>query len=91
MRVEPHPDLVLGDEMRLALHLGVRAEPIVVRARVERDDRESGYVLVFCGQDADARSELERAAPLLPVVEMPDGDGQESGLVVSEILGRAAA
>ena len=49
MRVDPHPDLRVGEQLRLALHLGVCPEPLVVRARVERDDGESGLLLAYLG------------------------------------------
>jgi PilZ domain-containing protein len=91
MRVDPHPDLRVGEQLRLALHLGVCPEPLVVRARVERDDGEGGLVLVFHELAEDARSELERVLSLLPVVEMPDSGEETSGLVVSQILDGAAA
>jgi hypothetical protein len=91
MRVDPHPDLRVGTEVRLALHLGVCAEPLVVRARVDRDDGNDGLVLVFHDLDADARSEVERMLALLPVVEMPDSGEETGGLVVSQILGHDAS
>jgi len=91
MRVDPHPDLRVCDEVRLALHLGVCPEPLLVRARVERDDGENGLVLVFHELGPDDRSELERVLSLLPVVEMPDSGEATGGLVVSEILDRPAA
>jgi hypothetical protein len=91
MRVDPHPGLGVGDELQLALHLGVRREPLVVRARVERDDGEQGFVLVFHGLDAADRRELEGMLELLPMIEMPDSGEATGGLVVSEILGAAPA
>ncbi|TFG96563.1 MAG: PilZ domain-containing protein [Myxococcales bacterium] len=86
MRVDPHPDLRIGDEVRLALHLGVCPESLLVRARVERDDGEDGLVLVFHEHAPEERAGLERALSLLPVVEMPDSGEETSGLVVSEIV-----
>jgi hypothetical protein len=86
MRVDPHPDLRVGDEVRLALHLGVCPESLLVRARVERDDGEEGLVLVFHENTSEERAGLERALSLLPVVEMPDSGEKTSGLVVSEIV-----
>jgi hypothetical protein len=91
MRVDPHPGLGVGDELQLALHLGVRREPLVVRARVERDDGEQGFVLVFHDLDAADRRELEGMLELLPMVEMPDSGEATGGLVVSEILGAGPA
>ena len=91
MRVDPHPDLRVGDEVRLALHLGVCPEPLLVRARVEGGGGESGLVLVFHELGPDDRGGLERVLSLLPVAEMPDSGEEMGGLVVSEILDRAAA
>jgi len=86
MRVDPHPDLRVGAELRLALHLGVQPEPLLVRARVERDDGEDGLLLLFHALAPEDRTGLERALSLLPVVEMPDSGEEVSGLVVSEIV-----
>jgi len=91
MRVEPHPELRVGDELELALHLGVRADPLGVAARVERDDGADGLVLAFHALAPTDREELERLLALLPVVEMPESGEELSGLVVSEIRGRSAA
>jgi hypothetical protein len=91
MRVDAHPGLGVGDELHLALHLGVRRDPLVVRARVERDDGEQGFVLVFHDLDAADRRELEAMLELLPMVEMPDSGEATGGLVVSEILAAGPA
>jgi hypothetical protein len=91
MRVDPHPELRIGEELRLALHFGIGPEPLVVRARVERDDREDGLVLVFHELTPEDRTGLERALSLLPVVEMPDSGEEVGGLVVSEIIRDEAA
>jgi hypothetical protein len=87
MRIDPHPDLGEGDELRLALHLGVQPEPVVVRARVLRDEGERGLALAFHDLGAGERRELERTLSLLPMIEMPDSGEELGGLVVSEILG----
>jgi hypothetical protein len=91
MRIEPEPELRVGDELRLALHLGVRSDPLVVAARVDRDDGAQGFVLVFHTLEPAAREELERMLSLLPMVEMPDSGEEMGGLVLSEILERCAA
>jgi len=91
MRIEPEPELRVGDELRLALHLGVRSDPLVVAARVDRDDGAQGFVLVFHDLDPAARGELDRMLSLLPLVELPDSGEEMGGLVVSELLERCAA
>lgn len=47
MRVDPNPELGPGDRLRLAIHVRARSEPLVVSARVIRDDGEQGLVLEF--------------------------------------------
>jgi hypothetical protein len=90
MRVDPHPDLRAGDELRIALYLGVCPESLLVRTRVERDDGAEGLVLVFHEQSAEERAALEAALALLPMVELPDSGEEMGGLVVSEIVSRSA-
>ena len=58
---------------------------------IERDDGELGLALVFHALDPDERDALERALAMLPMVELPDSGEETGGLVVSEILDRAAA
>jgi hypothetical protein len=88
MRVDPRPDLVAGDELRLALHLGVQPQPVVVHARVLPDDGERDLALAFQDLGSSQRRELERTLSLLPMIEMPDSGEALGGLVVSEILSR---
>lgn len=88
MRTDPHPDVSVGDELRIALHVRPGQDPLVVKARVERDDGEDGLVLQFIRLQESARHHLERMANFLPIlaVRKDGGDGEE--VVVSEILDR---
>lgn len=89
MRVDTSSDLAVGDKLRIALHAGVRAEPLVVEAVVFRDDGDEGLILRFLDMDADARQALERMIVELPVLDGHVADDDTAaGLVVSEILER---
>jgi hypothetical protein len=90
MRVHPHPDVAVGDELRIGLHLGERDEPIVVKATVTRDDGAAGLVLRFAALAPEAAAEVSRILRELPRVAVgcdDEGEG-ESRAVVSEILER---
>jgi hypothetical protein len=86
MRVDPHPDVSVGDELRLALHVRAREEPLVVRARVTHDDAERGLVLQFCDLSQSSRAYLRRMVNFLPVLAVREEGGEGSGIIVSEIL-----
>lgn len=87
MRVEPMPGLRVGQEVRLALHDGSRAFPLVVSARVVRDDGERGWVLRFSRLDEGGRRYLEGLLESLPTLADPGADAAEGReIVVSEVL-----
>jgi len=87
MRVEPAPGLRVGRELRLALHDGSRAFPLVVSARVVRDDGEDGCVLRFTRLDEGGRRYLEGLLASLPTLVDPAGGGAAGGeIVVSEVV-----
>lgn len=89
MRVDTSADLEVGDKLRIALHAGVRAEPLVVEAVVHRDDGDEGLVLRFLEMDAGTSGSLERMIVELPLLDghAPD-DASRAGLMISEILDR---
>ncbi|MEM7413010.1 MAG: PilZ domain-containing protein [Myxococcota bacterium] len=82
MRVNPTPMLCLGSDLQLAVHVGNREVPLVVRARVHRDDGEKGMVLRFHQLDAEASRYLNEMMDELPIVDDDEGDGY----LVTEIL-----
>jgi len=90
MRVESHELLDVGDDLRLALHVRARAEPLVVQARVERDDGEEGMMLGFHGLTESAENYLRKMVTFLPILAARGGD-EGSGVIVSEILERTGA
>lgn len=87
MRIEPHPDLHVGDRFWLALHGPTSAEPLRVEAEVFRDDGAAGFGVVFDRVDREMARELEKIVACLPDVESLD-DGEIAGLgaILSEIL-----
>lgn len=92
MRIDPHDGLQLGDEVRLALHVRTREDPLVLDARVERDDGEDGMLLRFHGLSESAATYLTRMLNFLPILgsRLVDGD-DEAGVIVSELLERESA
>jgi hypothetical protein len=89
MRVESHELIEVGDELRLALHVRARSEPLVVHARVERDDGDEGMMLAFHGLTDAAENYLRKMVTFLPILAARGGD-EGSGVIVSEILERSA-
>jgi hypothetical protein len=86
MRIDPHPDLQVGHEIRLSIYGEPGCEPISVRAKVVRDDGAAGLALRFRDLPADVRERIESLVASLPAVEALDqGEVESLGAVVSEI------
>lgn len=87
MRVEPHPELELGERVRLALYEPSRHEPLLLEAEVERDDGELGLALRFEGSSSETLDRLaEIVAELAPIHPADSEPGGAKLLVVSEIV-----
>jgi hypothetical protein len=87
MRIERHPDLAVGDRFQLALRGPSLGVPLVVDARVVRDDGVAGFVLSFDAIDTIAARELEKMVACLPEVEsLEDGELAGMGAILSEII-----
>ena len=82
------PLLKVGRDVRLAIHVGSQELPLVLTARVHRDDGERGIVLRFHELDREASKLLDAILDSLPIVE-PDGPPAAPGLIVSEIIAQA--
>lgn len=92
MRVDPNDGLRPGDRVRLAVHARRREDPLVLDARVLRDDGEEGLVLRFQGLSESASAALRRLLELLPALGSRLVEGHEdAGVIVSEILERSDA
>ncbi|MBJ22942.1 MAG: PilZ domain-containing protein [bacterium] len=87
MRVEPHPDLHVGDRFRIGLHGPGPGEPHVLAVEVVRDDGPNGFGLVFDEVDEETARELEKMVACLPDVEsLEDGEIAGLGAILSEIM-----
>lgn len=85
MRVDPNPRLHVGQDVRLAIHLEDSASPLLVNARVHRDDGDSGLALRFHALDPGAVRSLRRRLESPPVLAC-EGLTREMGCVLSEIV-----
>ena len=83
MRVEREPDLALGDDVRLALYASDREEPVLVKARVTRDDGDEGWYLGFECDDAGEQARIEH---LMADLQDDHSDSRQVW-VISEVLG----
>jgi hypothetical protein len=85
MRVNPNPRLSVGDDIRLAMHVEQLSVPLVVTAKVHRDDGERGLVLRFHHLEPEAARALDAMLDTLPVID-PSASDPGTGQVVTEIL-----
>jgi c-di-GMP-binding flagellar brake protein YcgR len=89
MRVESNDSLVPGDDLLIAVHAKARTEPLVVSARVTRDDGPNGLILEFHDLSNENEVNLRNMVERLPSNET--SDETESDPVVSEIVERLAS
>lgn len=91
MRVDPNDSVGVGDQLQIALHIRTRTEPLVVSARVDRDDGEAGLMVRFEDLSESASEYLKKMVNYLPILTARLDDDEESGVIVSEILEQAPA
>jgi len=91
MRIDPTPGLGVGDMLRVALHVRPDGQPLVVSARVRRDDGDAGLALRFIGLGDAARLCLEEMLDTLPAIVDSNESDTGARMVVSEVLGRRAS
>jgi hypothetical protein len=85
LRVEPHPELALGDRVKLAIWDAACESSLVVEAEVARDDGPQGLLLRFAPLEGEAARELERILERAPQIET-SASAPGRGLVVGELL-----
>jgi hypothetical protein len=88
LRVEPHPELALGDRVKLAIWDAACASSLVVEAEVARDDGPQGLLLRFAPLGNEAARELDRILERAPQIEA-SASAPGRGLVVAEMLSSA--
>jgi len=91
MRVDPHPELSVGDELQIALHVRAREKALVVQARVTRDDGEQGLVLRFSDLSHASRAYLRNVINFRPILAVREEGEEGAGIIISEILEHRAA
>jgi hypothetical protein len=69
MRIDPHPELVLHQRLRIALYDASTAAPLLLDALVARDDGEAGLGLHFVDLPPEAAAQLARLVSALPSVQ----------------------
>ena len=78
----------VSDDLLVAIHAKARTEPVVVNAKVKRDDGQNGLVLEFHDLSNECQEFLGKMMNNLPAVD--DEDQSEADLIVSEIVERRA-
>lgn len=90
MRVDPHPELAVGDALTLELFGFAGSAPARVRATVVRDDGDDGLALRFDEVPAEVARRLEEIVTALPSIEpLAGGEAAAMGTVVSRIVADA--
>ena len=86
LRVDAHPALTEGAEIRLALP-AKSGEPIVVGAQVLRDDGERGVALRFAWVEFGCEERLEELVDSLSEIQALSPDEvEEHGVVLTKLL-----
>ncbi len=87
VRVEPHPELALGDRVRIAIYDSAAVAAIVLQGEVERDDGARGVVLRFIDVSDEEAREIARVLEGKPQIEAPGGEAGRA-VRVGELLER---
>jgi hypothetical protein len=90
IRVEPHPDLAVGDRVRIAIYDAALGDTLVVDAEAVRDQGARGVVLHFRGLTEETRRRIERIVESAPQIESA-GAEEGAGVVVAEMLAQQPA
>jgi hypothetical protein len=88
MRTDPDPTLRVGDLLTVALPWRP-SHPLVVKARVIRDDGERGLVLQFHELSEEDAVFVAQIASLLPICDLSFEDEEPAWVIVSEVLDQA--
>ena len=86
VRVDPHPNLRLGDRFQLALYNAFFSESVVVDAEVLRDDGERGIVLRFLDTPEHTTRKIDRILERSGEIERCDAPGEAHDVTVVEVV-----
>src|SRR4030095_8650612 len=87
MRVQPQPELWIGDRLQLAIYGEAGEAPMLIWGHVDRSDGDHGVLILVDPQDSSTHALLERLVASLPAVEsLHDSEAEAMGTVLSEIL-----
>jgi PilZ domain-containing protein len=87
MRVQPQPEIWIGDHLQLAIYGEAGDQPMLIWGRVERSDGRRGVLIRFDPLDPQTQARLERLVATLPAVEsLDDSEAEAMGTVLGEIL-----
>lgn len=87
MRIDAHPELKLGDHLKLAVYGNTDGPPVTVSAEIVRDDGGAGLGLAFRDVGEEAERRLESLVAALPSIEpLAGGETAAMGAVLSRIL-----
>ena len=90
IRVEPHPDLAIGDRLRIAIYDAGSSAALVLDAEAARDEGPHGVVLRFRNVSEEVEAQIERITGRAPQIESA-GAAEGSGVVVAEMLAHQPA
>jgi hypothetical protein len=89
LRVDPHPELQVGEKLRIALYDAGVPEPLVLESEVSREDGERGVVLQFGELRRASQRRLRTIVEALPAVEdLRARHARPRGVVLAEIVPR---
>lgn len=91
MRVEPNDSLVPGDDLLVAVHVGARSEPMVVNAKVARDDGEKGLILKFYDLSKESEGCLNKMVSKVSNLGSGTDQASNQNVIISKIVERRAS
>ena len=91
MRIDSTPGLAMGDRLKVAVHIRLDGQPLVVSAEVARDDGPEGIALRFVDLSPETSAYLEEMVFALPTIIESNNSREGAGVVVSEVVGRRAS
>jgi PilZ domain-containing protein len=90
MRIEPVDGLAVGAKLSLAIQLSARDEPVMVVARVVRDDGEAGLALGFDWIAPESKRRIEKLLATLPSIEPLQEDMRRQGTILAQRVRESA-